>query len=296
MMKRIGTAALALTLAATLAPAALANEAADLDYGSAMMPISGNPNAYASVITLNGEKLSTVGIPKADASLIPMRLIAESDFGSASWYEEENTGSFYMNKNYISVDFNTGAVSVNDVVAEDVAAVVTNGVTFLPVTVLNQFEGYSVILNDDTNGVEEISISTPNGAPLMKLTRQIMEETEMGSSMLNDKEELESFLGIDPANFDEVIAFSSMMINSDTIVLGKLAEKADADAAKEQLEARRAAIQQSFEQYLPGPLEKAKNGQIVEKDGYLMLIISPDVEKSIELFEAGVAALETEAE
>ena len=51
----------------------------------------------------------------------------------------------------------------------------------------------------------------------------------------------------------------------------------------------RAAIQQSFEQYLPDPLAMAKAGRVVESGDYLMLIISPDVDKAVELFEAAVS-------
>ena len=79
------------------------------------------------------------------------------------------------------------------------------------------------------------------------------------------------------------------MVRADSVVIGKLAEGADKAAAKAELEAHRAAIQQSFEQYLPDPLAMAKAGRVVESGDYLMLIISPDVDKAVELFEAAVS-------
>ena len=84
-----------------------------------------------------------------------------------------------------------------------------------------------------------------------------------------------------------------MMINADTLILGRYAEGADKTAAKEQLEACRAATEQSFEHYLPHPYELAQNGRVVESaDGnYLMLVISEDNDKAIELFEAAAAQL-----
>ena len=70
-------------------------------------------------------------------------------------------------------------------------------------------------------------------------------------------------------------------------MIGKVAP-GKMDAAKEALEAQRAATQQSFEQYLPGPLEVAKNGQVVTSGDYIMLILSSDNDTAIDLFQAGV--------
>ena len=62
------------------------------------------------------------------------------------------------------------------------------------------------------------------------------------------------------------------------------------DDAKADLEARKAATVQNFENYLPGPLEMAKNGKVVSNGNYVMLIISGDNAKAVELFNAFVKA------
>lgn len=287
MMKRIGSTALALALAASIAPAALAEDMMDI------VPISAplSDTGYAASIAVNGEELDLSGIPAAEDGiyLLPMRVVTEADYGFADWYTEENQGYFALDDHRIYVNFSDNSVEVDGEKLEDVTATVIDGVTFLPASVIDGLEGYSVLIGASEPAF--ISISTPNGAPLTKLAREIMETTEMASSMKNSAETLKDFVGIDPANYDEFVSFSSMMIRADALFIGKLAEGADMDAAKEELEAVRARIQQSFEQYLPAPLEMAKNGKIVEKDGYVALFISPDVDKAIEMFEAAVTEL-----
>ncbi len=74
-----------------------------------------------------------------------------------------------------------------------------------------------------------------------------------------------------------------MMISADTLYIGKAAE-GKVDALKTEFEARLAAVQQSFEQYLPDAYEMAKNGQVVVRGDYVMMVISADNEKAIETF------------
>ena len=44
----------------------------------------------------------------------------------------------------------------------------------------------------------------------------------------------------------------------------------------------------TFETYLPEAYEMAKKGQIVQRGDYVMLVVSPDNDKAIELFEAAI--------
>lgn len=282
--KRLPAAALALTLTAALAPAALAESPESV--------IAPRPQTYAAVLTLNGETLDTSGIPAADAGMIPMRLLAESDYGFAQWYPEEHQSFFSLDGNSILVDFSDCSVAVNGETLEGVKAVLTAGVTFLPAQVVGSLEGYGVELTPEPDS-GRVDVTSPNALPLTRLARQIISEAEMACSFKNSGEELREYMGIDTGNFEEIVSFSPMMINADTLILGRYAEGADKTAAKEQLEACRAATEQSFEHYLPHPYELAQNGRVVESaDGnYLMLVISEDNDKAIELFEAAAAQL-----
>lgn len=283
MMKHIGSTALALALAASVVPAAMAEDMMDI--------VRPSDTGYAATIAVNGEELDLSGIPAAEDGiyLLPMRVVTEADYGYAAWFTEENQGYFALDGHSIYVNFSDNSVEVDEEKLEDVTATVIDGVTFLPAGVIDSLEGYSVLIGASEPAF--ISISTPNGAPLTKLAREIINTTDMACSEKNSAETLKDFMGVDPANYDEFASFSSMMVQADALFIGKLAEGADVDAAKEELEAVRAGIQQSFEQYLPDPLEMAKNGKIVEKDGYVALFISPDVDKAIEMFEAAVTEL-----
>ena len=92
-MKRMLTAAVAMTLTLSLGASAL---------------------AYSGTITLNGTKLDTSKLPDAPAgSVIPLRTVAEADYGFADWYADENRSFFSLDGNSIYVDCATGAIEVN---------------------------------------------------------------------------------------------------------------------------------------------------------------------------------------
>ena len=104
-MKKAAALGLSLALTASMTLPALAAEA---------MPISAKAG-YDTAITLNGQVLDTSAIPAVDGeNMIPLRLIAESDYGSASWFEEENNGWFYLEGGNITVNFADNSITVGD--------------------------------------------------------------------------------------------------------------------------------------------------------------------------------------
>lgn len=268
-MKRIGALALATVLAGSLTGTALAEEPT----------LVSAPNAYATAITVNGTALDTAALPAAEG--IPMRLVAEADHGSAAWFQEENSGSFYFSEQSIQVSFTDGSVKVNDELVEGVTAQVVDGITFLPVSVLEGLEGITV---EEAEG--SLTITTPNNDPLVQLVYTVADAAGVAYGMKADQEAL-SMYGIDGSNFETVTGFFPMITSPDTVIIGKVAD-GKLDAAKEALEAQRALTQQNFEQYLPEPLERAKNGQIVTSGDYIMLIISGDNDTAIRMFKDGV--------
>ena len=265
-MKRIFTAALAMGMVLSLGASALA------------------AGSYSGSITVNGMAVDTASLPAAPvgAAYVPLRTVAEADYGFADWYPEEGRSFFSLDANSIYVDCATGAIEVNDQTVSGMNAVFVQGVTYVPVGLFDRLEGYTATVTG-----ADIAIATPNGEALTKLARQIIDTVGMGATIKQDAAGMESFYGIPADCFEEAIGFFPMMISADTVVIGKVAP-GKMDAAKEALEAQRAATQQSFEQYLPGPLEVAKNGQVVTSGDYIMLILSSDNDTAIDLFQAGV--------
>ena len=274
-MKRFGAAALTLALAGAMTVPAFAAE--DL-------LISPNPNAYATSITLNGETLDTTGVPAASrADLLPMRLVAEADHGSAYWDEENNEGWFNFGQDKITVQFEANTILVNDVAVNTTAEVV-GGVTYVPAAVLEGLEGFSVTVEDSS-----VTITTPNNDPMVKLAYSIMENSEM-YGMRTDEETLAEAYQFPVDQFEQVVAFFPMITSPDTIIVGKLAEGADEKVVTDALEAYRQSQEDTFSWYLSQHLPKVEDARTVIEDGYLLFFIGENADQAEQLFHDFVAA------
>ena len=274
-MKRFGAAALTLALAGAMTVPAFAAE--DL-------LISPNPNAYATSITLNGETLDTTGVPAASrADLLPMRLVAEADHGSAYWDEENNEGWFNFGGDKITVQFEANTILVNDVAVNTTAEVV-GGVTYVPAAVLEGLEGFSVTVEDSS-----VTITTPNNDPMVKLAYSIMENSEM-YGMRTDEETLAEAYQFPVDQFEQVVAFFPMITSPDTIIVGKLAEGADEKVVTDALEAYRQSQEDTFSWYLSQHLPKVKDARTVIEDGYVFFFIGEKADEAEQMFADYVAA------
>ncbi len=274
-MKRFGAAALTLALAGAMTVPAFAAE--DL-------LISPNPNAYATSITLNGETLDTTGVPAASrADLLPMRLVAEADHGSAYWDEENNEGWFNFGQDKITVQFEANTILVNDVAVNTTAEVV-GGVTYVPAAVLEGLEGFSVTVEDSS-----VTITTPNNDPMVKLAYSIMENSEM-YGMRTDEETLAEAHQFPVDQFEQVVAFFPMITSPDTIIVGKLAEDADEKVVTDALEAYRQSQEDTFSWYLSQHLPKVKDARTVIEDGYVFFFIGEKADEAEQMFRDYVAA------
>ncbi|HJC01235.1 MAG TPA: DUF4358 domain-containing protein [Candidatus Flavonifractor merdavium] len=274
-MKRFGAAALTLALAGAMTVPAFAAE--DL-------LISPNPNAYATSITLNGETLDTTGVPAASrADLLPMRLVAEADHGSAYWDEENNEGWFNFGQDKITVQFEANTILVNDVAVNTTAEVV-GGVTYVPAAVLEGLEGFSVTVEDSS-----VTITTPNNDPMVKLAYSIMENSEM-YGMRTDEETLAEAYQFPVDQFEQVVAFFPMITSPDTIIVGKLAEDADEKVVTDALEAYRQSQEDTFSWYLSQHLPKVEDARTVIKDGYVFFFIGEKADEAEQMFADYVAA------
>ena len=277
MMHRFGSAALALALTAGLSTAAFAEE-------RPMTPaLAARP--YANTIILNGDKLDTSAIPfMEDAALVPMRLIAEGDFGSADWWAEDGMGIFFLGDSLLQVTFSTGEIVLED---ETVAStgVLNSGVTFIPVDVLSQVEGYEVKTSEGT-----IEITTPNNDPLIKAGHSVMKASKADMGIVSDREEMKEFYSIPTDEFESIFGMFSMMTSPDAVIMGKLKEGADVEAVKAAVEAYRAQQEETFTWYLSDNLPKTQNAKVVEENGWFLFLIAAEAEAGVETFKAFAAA------
>lgn len=280
-MKKLATLTLAAALTCSL-PAAVSAE--DL-------LIMGKPEAPSNDTLLIMDKPSTVivnGVTLDNSHLppeagIPLRAFCEADGGSAEWYPEENLSLFYTQDGTIQVSFATGEATVGDQVFSGARAV--EGVTFVPAAVVDALDNVTV-----TEDLGTYTITTSSSDPLVKLAKEIQSATQMGQGMKTPAAQMEEYYGIRTENFESVVGYFPMMVNADSLIIGKVVPGKLEDA-KADLEARKAAVIQSFENYLPDPLDMAKNGRIVSNGDYVMLVISPDNDTAVQIFNDTVKGL-----
>lgn len=278
-MKKIGTLALTLALAGSLTVPALAAE-------ETALPISAG-TGYGTALVLNGETLDLTGIPGVEGgTLLPLRLLAEADHGSAYWDEENNESWFYFGDNRITVKFADNSVWVDDEQVKS-QAYVTGGVTFVEAGVLEMLEGYTAEQAEDGSS---ITITTPNNDPMVKAAYQIMEDSGMAYAMRTEGSEAEQAFQLPEGSFEQVIAFTSMNTTPDTLVLGKLAEGADEEAVKAALDAHRQAQHDTFSWYLSQNLPKVEDARILVENGYAFYLIAENADAGEAAFHAYVEA------
>ena len=274
-MKKAAALGLSLALTASMTLPALAVEA---------VPISAKVG-YDTIITLNGKELDTSAIPAVEGEgLIPMRLVAENDYGSASWFPEDNTGWFYLDGGNVTVNFADNTVTVGDELVKGKAEVV-NGVTFVSASVLELFEGYDVTEAEDGS----ITITTPNNDPLIQAGYTIRDAAGV-YSMKTSLDVLVENYGVPEGALEEGVAFFPMITSPDTIILGKLAEGADVDAVKEAFEAYRKGQEDTFSWYLSQNLPKVQNARTVVDGDYILFVIAENPDAAEEAFHTFVAA------
>ena len=281
-MKNFGAAALALTLAGSMTLPALAVETPVL--------ISAKVG-YTTSITLNGEKLDTAALPAASDSMLPLRLVAESDHGNAFWDQEGNEAWFNFGQDRITVHFADNTILVNDEQVK-AQAEVTAGVTYVPASVLALLDGFTVTWADPTaEDFSAVDITTPNNDPMVKLAYQVMEDTGVAMGMRADETVMANY-GIDTKQFESYVAFFPMITSPDTVIVAKLAENADVDAVKDQLEAYRKSQEDTFSWYLSQNLPKVQDARVVVEDDYLLFLIGENADAGVKTFTDGVASLE----
>jgi len=137
--------------------------------------------------------------------------------------------------------------------------------------------------DDQTNDSDAADTEVTAANIIDKITTDV----EMGSLITLQEDQVQDMYGI---NVQEALAegiFKPAMMNVHayevTVVKLKSDEYYEQVAAG--MEQRAAAIQKTFETYLPDQYEASKNYQIIRKGDYVLFSITPDQEKTAEIFE-----------
>lgn len=115
--------------------------------------------------------------------------------------------------------------------------------------------------------------SLKEGVTLQSLVDDIKEEFGVAMPAEVDEDILRDLLGIDPGDVEEYAGYITMvMISADNLIAVKA--KADkVETVQKAFTARKEMEIQSFEQYLPTELEKAKDGRILTIGDYVFLVL-----------------------
>lgn len=247
--------------------------------------IAPNPNAlgsYGYTLVVNGETVDTSTYPEAEG--IPMAALAQADYGNTYFDEEAKVDTGYFEGSSIDVNTANGEVTVtgsDDTAAKFTGASYVGGYTFLPLEAVNAMAGYTATLNGTT-----IEVATPNGTELVKLAHKILEAADIGYSMKMELGLMMENYDVDMANIEEGYFFGGMMTTPDCLIIAKLAEGADVENVRAGFEAHRQSQHDTFSWYLSQNLPKVEAAKLVIKNGYAMLLIAPDSDAGLAIFNA----------
>ena len=295
-MKKLGTMALALCMSAALAVPAFAAE----DNGLLISPnpisqevtTTATEEAYAHTIIINGEKMDTSALPVSDG--IPLRMLAEADHGSASWYGEERTGYAYLDGASISFNADTLELSLDGEVVEGVSVELIKGVTFVPVEVIDGLDNYTVIASE-ADGVKTYSITTANNDPMVKLAYAIAEASNCYASFKSDLESYEMNYSLAEGTFTSGLQLTGMIVSPDCMMVAKLSENADREAVMAAMEEQKANLESTFSWYLSQNLPKVQDARMIIEGDYVLFLIAENADAGEQIFRDYVANVKTVA-
>lgn len=251
------------------------------------VPVGGS---FVGVVTVDGVELDLTGIPGAPVGYLPMRAVCEAAGGLADYYAEDGEALFFLDDVRFIVNFTAMTVQVDFQPVDATVYLDPAGYTFLPVSLLN---GQGQITVEDHPEMDSIrfDVKTSASDPTVALSNAILEACDMPAVTPVMDELLES-LGFDMGNYTQLVAKAPLMnIKSATLFIAQVNE-GKMDAAKADFKAFQDKMESDFEHYLADQYELAKAGQIVEApDGqHLMLVISENNDKAVELFNAAYPA------
>jgi len=120
-----------------------------------------------------------------------------------------------------------------------------------------------------------------------KIIDKITTDVEMGSLITLQDEQVKDMYGINVQEALEEGIFKPAMMNVHAYEVTVVKLKSDEyyEQVADGMEQRAAAIQKTFETYLPDQYEASKNYQIIRKGDFVLFSITPDQEKTAEIFD-----------
>ena len=139
-----------------------------------------------------------------------------------------------------------------------------------------------------------VATPTPTPAPavtisvtdlMSKMVASLPQETCALSEM--PTEYYADVYGVNPADFEQVLVYGSMMnVKSNEIILIKAKDASGAAKAKEILNQRLAALDEQWKRYLPDQYELVKAGTVNANGLYLALVVADGAKSAVSTFNS----------
>ena len=129
------------------------------------------------------------------------------------------------------------------------------------------------------------------GVTLQQGIDQVNESYPVAMSAAVDETVLTDLLGISADDVEEYAGYITMVMVSSDNLIGIKAKPDKVETVQKALESQRDAVIQTFEQYLPAQLDKAKAGKVVTIGNYVFLLIVGNTDKDLSAEIAGAEEL-----
>ena len=130
------------------------------------------------------------------------------------------------------------------------------------------------------------------GVTLKQVIDQVYENYPVAMAAEMDESVVTDLLGLSTDDVEDYAVYITMVMVSSDNLIGIKAKEGKVETVQKALEARKEMVVQSFEQYLPTELDKAKAGKVVTLGDYVFLIIVSNADMDEEDVTAGITKAE----
>ena len=130
------------------------------------------------------------------------------------------------------------------------------------------------------------------GVTLKQVIDQVYENYPVAMAAEMDESVVTDLLGLSTDDVEDYAGYIAMVMVSSDNLIGIKAKEGKVETVQKALEARKEMVVQSFEQYLPTELDKAKAGKVVTLGDYVFLIIVSNADMDEEDVTAGITKAE----
>lgn len=144
---------------------------------------------------------------------------------------------------------------------------------------------------ENTGSTDTVQTTEENGTAMSieEIYQEIGEKVTLQSPVCMDEEFIVNYYGIDVSALEEyVFSMSEDAAQAETVIIIKVKDKDDMAGIAECLQTVMEEKKNEMENYIPEQFAIVEKSKVVEKDGYLWLVISEHADAITEIIESGL--------